>query len=94
LASYRVDKTDKETVSLGIVHRHIAALCLQDGRRVPKATAIRNIVYRIEAYYTYASGQRAEVEVVDRCSQCHSAFLRTDRDTTTENNLLELPDCR
>ena len=93
MASYRVDRTDKESVWQGGSHRHIAALCLEDRRRVPKAKAIANIKSGLETYYTYAGGLRAEVEVASRCSRCSSEFLRTNRDTTTKNNLLELPDC-
>jgi hypothetical protein len=93
MASYRVDRTDKETAWQGGSHRHIAALCLEDRRRVAKAAAIANIKAGRESYYTYAGGQRAEVEVASRCTRCASEYLRTNRDTTTKNNLLELPDC-
>jgi hypothetical protein len=93
MASYRVVRTDKESTSAGDYHRHIAALCLEGGRRVPKLQAIRNIRTGAESYYTYADGQRAEVEVANRCSQCYSEYLRTNKDTSTKNNLLSLPDC-
>jgi hypothetical protein len=93
MASYRVDRTAKESTYTGGEHRHIAALCLADGRRVPKATAIYNIEHSVESYYTFAGGERAEVEVVARCSSCLQPYLRTDKDTTTKNNLLSLPDC-
>lgn len=93
LAAYRVLKTDKGDETAGGFHRHIAALCLEGGRRVPKATAISNIETRLESYYTSAGGQQANVEVVERCARCASKYLRTDRDSTIKDNLLELPDC-
>lgn len=93
MASYRVTRTDKETAWGGGQHRHIAGLCLEAGRRVAKNTAISNIRTGVETYYTYERGLRANVEVVTRCEKCADAYLRTDADTTTKNNLLELPDC-
>jgi hypothetical protein len=50
LATYRVVKTDKASESAGGNRRHIDALCLEGGRRVPKATAISNIEGRVESY--------------------------------------------
>lgn len=93
MAQQRVDRTSKESVWLGGQHPHIAALCLEDRRRVPKEQAIANVRAGRETYYTYAAGQVAIVEVVNSCSRCYSSYLRTNRDTTTKNNLLELPDC-
>ena len=93
MASYRVDATDKVSVSEGGEHRHIVTLCLEDGRRIPKAVAIRNTRLRAETYYTFRAGQRAEVEVSTQCPLCYSEYLRTNQDSTTRNNLLELPDC-
>jgi len=93
MGSFRVDATAKVDVFVGVFHRHIDAICLEDRRRIPTAVAIRNIRLRKETYYTFASGQRAEVEVSTQCSQCYSEYLRTNRDSITRNNLLELPDC-
>jgi hypothetical protein len=93
MGSYRVDATEKVSVSTGGAHRHIEAICLEDRRRIPKANAIRNIRLRTETYYTLANGQRAEVEVSTQCYQCFGEYLRTNRDSITSNNLLELPDC-
>lgn len=93
MATYRVTRTVKESTGPGGWHQHIAALCLEDGRRVPKATAILNVKTGVEGYYTYAGGLRADVEVARQCSRCYSEYLRTNQDTTTLNNLLSLPDC-
>lgn len=93
MAAIRVTGTEKSTNWSGGHHQHIAVICLEDRRRLAKATAIDNIRRGVEAYYTLADGQRANVEVVDRCDRCFDSYLRTDHDTTTRNNLLELPDC-
>lgn len=93
MAAYRVTGTGKGDEWAGGHHRHITALCLEDGRRVPKPTAISNIESGLESYYTIADGQRANVEVIQRCGRCSAKYLRTDRDTTTRDNLLSLPDC-
>lgn len=93
MARHRVTRTAKETAWQNGSHRHIAALCLEGGGRVAKAEAIRRIRARLDSYYTLANGQVAEVEVVDRCERCGTDYLRTDKDDTIHNNLLELPDC-
>lgn len=93
MASHKVTQTGKGTVWTGGQHRHIESLCLAEGGSVSKSKAIWNIESRLESYYTEGGGQRANVEVVQRCGRCASKYLRTDRDTTTKNNLLELPDC-
>lgn len=94
MAGHQVTATDKEDATAGGAHRHIAALCLADGGRVPKAIAISQINAGRESYYTYADGRQAWVRVASRCDRCAAEYLRTDADTTTRNNLLELPDCR
>lgn len=93
MASNRVVKTGKGMVWTGGQHRHIETLCLEDGRRVAKATAISNIENNVESYYTMADGEKAKVKVVQRCDRCASKYLRTDRDRTAKDNLLEMPDC-
>jgi hypothetical protein len=94
MAAYQVTRTDKEDASAGGRHQHIAALCLADGRRVPKAIAISNIKTGRESYYTSVGGRQAGVRVIGRCDRCASEYLRSDPDVTTTNNLLELPDCQ
>jgi hypothetical protein len=93
VGSYRVDGTAKVSVFVGGLHQHIDALCLEDRRRIPTSVAIRNIRLHKETYYTLAGGQRADVEVSTQCSLCYGEYLRTNRDSATRNNLLELPDC-
>jgi Protein of unknown function (DUF3892) len=93
VGSYRVDASAKVDVFVGGSHRHIDAICLEDRRRLSTSVAIRNIRLHRETYYTLAGGQRADVEVSTQCSLCYSEYLRTNRDSATRNNLLELPDC-
>lgn len=92
MPDHRVLRTGKETKYVGGTHRHIALLCTATAR-VPKAVAIAQIRRGTDTYWTLADGQRANVEVVDRCARCGTDYLRTDRDSTIKNNLLELPDC-
>lgn len=42
--------------------------------------------------YTRAGGETAEVRVYT-CKECGISFLRTDADTTKENNLHKLTSC-
>jgi Protein of unknown function (DUF3892) len=93
MADLQVTRTAKEASWTGGQHPHIATLCLANGSRVSKLDAIARIRAGIDSYYTFAGGLRANVEVIDRCDRCYSPYLRTDRDTTTVNNLLMLPDC-
>jgi hypothetical protein len=55
-----------------------------------KAGAISDIELRIHTYYTMVNNRRANIIVVNGPSGKH---LRTDQDTTTHNNLDDLPDC-
>ena len=93
MANYRVVATHKVSVSEGGPHRHVDAICLEDRRRLSRATAIRNARFHTETYYTFADGQRAEVEVSSQCSLCYGEYLRTNRDSLARKILLELPDC-
>ena len=93
MASFRVVGTEKEPTNRGGAHAHIAALCLEDERRLTKHAAIARLKVGLEDYYTYEGGMRAELEVVERCPQCASEYLRTSRHTVTRNDLLALPDC-
>jgi hypothetical protein len=90
MAAFRVMRTDKESTTVGGAHRHIAALCLEDGRAIPRSEAIEHIRAGTEAYYAVADAIPAEVEVVDRCPLCSSPYLKTNRDMTVRNNLLWL----
>jgi hypothetical protein len=72
---------------------HVAAICLEDGRRIPKARAMTNLRYGVERYYTEVQGVRAHLRVVDPCSRCGKPFLRADEAATLPDQLMGLPPC-
>jgi hypothetical protein len=72
---------------------HVAVLCLEDGRRVPKLRAMSNIRYGVEAYFAEDAGARLRLRVVDPCSRCGEAYLRADGDATMRDRLMNLPPC-
>ncbi len=56
-----------------------------------KSEAIRDIETGAHTYFvSWPDGVRTEVRVVTGPT---GKYLRTDRDTTTKNNLGDLPDC-
>jgi hypothetical protein len=62
-----------------------------DGIWVSRATVVRDLRTGGDAYYTEAGGSRAAIKVV-QCPLCsYSHYLRSERDTTTADNLLSLP---
>ena len=71
----------------------IIALCSEDESWSPrfKNGAIRDIESGSHTYYVQDSGgSRTDIHVVNGPS---GKYLRTDPDTTTVNNLDDLPDC-
>ena len=54
-----------------------------------KGSAISDIEQRLHAYYVPWNSGRTEIRVVTGPT---GKYLRTDRDQTTRNNLLDLPD--
>ena len=92
MARHLVVATEKETWSLGGMHRHVTALGLADGRRVPRPQAILNLELGLATYLVDVAGQPAELEIVPRCARCGTAHLRTKRDADGREILLELPD--
>lgn len=55
-----------------------------------KQDAIRDIESGVASYFVQWPEKATEVRVVDGPS---GKYLRTDRDSTTRNNLDDLPDC-
>lgn len=71
----------------------ITALCNGAATWSPrtKADTIRDIEIGAHSYFVqWSDGKRTTVRVVNGSS---GKYLRTDRDTTTNNNLDDLPDC-
>lgn len=55
-----------------------------------KADAIRDIESGTHTYYVPWQSGRTEIRVVNGAN---GKYLRTDRDSTSQNNLDDLPDC-
>ena len=55
-----------------------------------KDDAIRDIETGVYTYHVPWQSGRTEIRVVDGAN---GKYLRTDRDTTSKNNLGDLPDC-
>lgn len=72
-------------------HEHITDVELSNGSQQARSSVISNIRYGLESYWTFGGGLVADV-VVRGCPHCsNSDYITTLPDTTTRNNLLELP---
>jgi len=71
----------------------ILALCDDGASWSPrlKRDAIVDIETRIHTYYVPWTSGRTEIRVVN--DPVKGKYLRTDRDSTSRNNLDDLPDC-
>ena len=56
----------------------------------PKADAISDIENNVHTYHVPWKSGRTEIRVVNGA---RGKYLRTDRDTTSKNNLDDLPNC-
>lgn len=86
-----VVRTEKQTMWPGGLHRHVAAIVLEDGRRVAADDAILRIDIRSAAYRCVVNGQPVPVSVT-RCERCALDHLATPLDTARRQYLLALPD--
>jgi hypothetical protein len=86
MAEREVTRTRKDTSG------DITALCNPNASWSPrlKADAIRDIDSGDHTYYVSWPEKRTQIRVVDGPK---GKYLRTDRDSTTRNNLDDLPDC-
>jgi len=86
MADRRVTRTGKDR------NGDILSLCNPGEGWSPrsKVSAIADIETGANTYYVQWPEKRTEVRVVNGSS---GKYLRTDRDTTTKNNLDDLPDC-
>jgi Protein of unknown function (DUF3892) len=86
VADRAVTKTGKSTSD------DITSLCNDSASWSPrpKADAIKDIEDSLHTYYVPWQSGRTEIRVVNGAS---GKYLRTDHDSTTRNNLLDLPDC-
>lgn len=86
-----VVRTEKQTMWPGGLHQHVAAIVLEDGRRVTADDAILRIDIRSAAYNCVVAGQTVPVSVA-RCERCALDHLGTPLDTAGREHLLSLPD--
>jgi hypothetical protein len=87
MAERQVTKTGKDKSG------DITTLCNSGAAWSPRAKsdAIRDIETGSATYFvSWPDGRRTEVRVVNGST---GKYLRTDWDTTTRNNLVDLPDC-
>lgn len=86
MADRRVTKTRKDKDG------DITALCNPEEWWSPrkKADAISDIEGGTHSYYVLQDGKRTDIHVV---KGANGKYLRTDPDTTSHNNLDDLPDC-
>ncbi|MDX1996632.1 MAG: DUF3892 domain-containing protein [Thermoanaerobaculia bacterium] len=86
MAEREVTRTKKDSSDV------ITALCNPAGSWSPrsKSDVIADIESGNHSYYVKWPEKRTEIRVVAGAS---GKYLRTDRDTTTRNNLLDLPNC-
>jgi len=93
MADHRVIAVDIEQGGSHPPDPHVSAICLEDGRQIPKARAMTNLRYGVERYFTEIAGVRAHLRVVEPCSRCGEAFLRADEGATLPDQLPSLPPC-
>lgn len=86
MADRRVTKSRKDSEG------DITALCNDGAAWSPrkKADAIRDIENKDHTYYVDRAGHRTDVHVVNVGGKKH---LRTTKDSTSKNNLDNLPNC-
>lgn len=85
----RVVRTEQVMMWPGGLHPHVAALILDDGRRIDAADARWRIDIRSAAFDVLAEGRVAAVSV-ERCPRCDQDDLCTTLDTSLRRYLLVL----
>lgn len=89
--AYKVTEVHTEKPA-GYSHEHIAKVKLSDGTVETRAQVIRYIRESKLTYVTWATGVPEAKVIVAGCPQCGSGdYLTTEPDSTTKNNLLDLP---
>lgn len=91
MATYHITAVRTEQPP-GYSHPHIARVRLSDGTVETRAQVIHYIRNYGMTYLTYAPGVPSARVIVAGCPVCHSGdYITTEPDTTTANNLLDLP---
>lgn len=84
---------DRQVTATGKQDGNITSLCNSGASWSPRSSsaAISDIENGTHTYHViWTGGKRTEVKVVQGSS---GKYLRTDKDTTTKNNLDDLPNC-
>lgn len=89
MADRAVRKTGKDQ------HGDITSLCDDGASWSPrsKADAIDDIENNVHTYHVPWTDVRTEIRVVPDSTVSGGKYLRTDRDSTSKNNLDDLPNC-
>lgn len=88
---YKVTEVHTEKPA-GYSHEHIAKVKLAGGTIETRAQVIDYIRNRRMTYVTWAPGVPEAKVIVAGCPHCGSGdYLTTEPDSTTKNNLLDLP---
>ena len=92
LASFEITEVHVEwSPAGGSQHEHIARVRTSGGGEWSRETVVRDIRFGDDSYYTYGGGLYADV-IVRGCPHCtFGDYITTTPDSTTKNNLLELP---
>lgn len=89
--AYKITEVHTEKPA-GYSHPHIEKVKLSDGTIETRAQVIRYIREMKLTYVTWAVGVPEAKVIVAGCPNCGAGdYLTTEPDSTTENNLLELP---
>jgi hypothetical protein len=89
VASYTIVAVRTGSVAAPFAHDHIEAVKLDDGTVLSRADVIVNISHG-HVYYT--NGSPPALVIVHRCPHCGAGnYITTHPDSTTANNLLDLP---
>jgi hypothetical protein len=89
-----VNRVAKET-SADRSHRHIAGVCTTDGNRYTRAAVVRGL-RRGERWVTTDGRTQAVIREIDYCPRYRcpaTPYITTEPDSTTTNNLENLPEC-
>lgn len=93
MANYQITKV-KTVQPYGAQHEHIDAVELSNrtDQRFQRSTIIADLKDpNGDRYYTYGGGEYADV-ILRSCPHCYASdYITTAPDSTTKNNLLELP---
>jgi hypothetical protein len=88
----QITNVNKVMSNAGVIpHKHISEVKTAAGEVLTRSEVARRIENGTGSFYTYVAGSQASVVVV-KCPRCTSSdYIRTTADSTTADNLLNLP---